>query len=288
MNIKVGKHSISIETNAINEKELNVTHCTFEFEEDITNEYNKEAYFTKNGSSYKVIIQNDECDIPNEVLSSTGKVELGVSYFKIENNETTRYNPSPAYFYILKGSIKDNTKNGLVIKTPSELEQFEDEIKDFIKNVNIDIDVSKSGNVTTVIATNSNGEHHSVEIYDGVDGPQGPVGPKGDKGDKGDTGLQGPQGIQGEKGDTGSQGPKGETGPQGPKGDTGATGPQGVQGEQGPQGIQGPAGNDGQDGLDGQDGYTPVRGTDYWTANDIATIDAYIDSKTTGLLSQSY
>lgn len=28
-------------------------------------------------------------------------------------------------------------------------------------------------------------------------------------------------------------------------------------------------------GQNGQDGYTPVRGTDYWTAQDIATIEAY-------------
>ena len=31
--------------------------------------------------------------------------------------------------------------------------------------------------------------------------------------------------------------------------------------------------------LKGADGYTPVRGTDYWTAADIATIQAYIDTE---------
>ena len=31
----------------------------------------------------------------------------------------------------------------------------------------------------------------------------------------------------------------------------------------------------GKTGQNGQDGYTPVRGTDYWTAQDIATIEAY-------------
>ena len=46
--------------------------------------------------------------------------------------------------------------------------------------------------------------------------------------------------------------------------------------------------SDGQNGTNGQDGYTPVRGTDYWTASDIATIEAYIDSKTTGLLTSNY
>lgn len=34
----------------------------------------------------------------------------------------------------------------------------------------------------------------------------------------------------------------------------------------------------GKTGQNGQDGYTPVRGTDYWTAQDIATIEAYCNS----------
>ena len=41
-----------------------------------------------------------------------------------------------------------------------------------------------------------------------------------------------------------------------------------IAGPQGPQGEAGPA---------GADGYSPVRGTDYWTAEDIASIKAYVD-----------
>lgn len=52
-------------------------------------------------------------------------------------------------------------------------------------------------------------------------------------------------------------------GAQGPKGDTGAQGPQGETGPQGPAGPQGPT---------GPAGTTPVRGTDYWTAEDKASI----------------
>ena len=37
-----------------------------------------------------------------------------------------------------------------------------------------------------------------------------------------------------------------------------------------PKGVQGER---------GEDGYTPVRGTDYWTAEDIATIQQYIDNQ---------
>ena len=66
------------------------------------------------------------------------------------------------------------------------------------------------------------------------------------------------------------------------KGEQGIQGVQGIQGErglQGEQGIQGIAGENGKDGLDGQDGYTPIRGTDYWTEQDIATIQSYINNQ---------
>ena len=46
-------------------------------------------------------------------------------------------------------------------------------------------------------------------------------------------------------------------------------------------GTKGSAGSTGAAGAAGKDGYTPVRGTDYWTADDIATIQSYIDEKAT-------
>lgn len=41
-------------------------------------------------------------------------------------------------------------------------------------------------------------------------------------------------------------------------------------------------GNNGTNGKDGADGYTPVRGKDYWTADDIAEIKAYVDAAILG------
>ena len=46
-------------------------------------------------------------------------------------------------------------------------------------------------------------------------------------------------------------------------------------------GSKGSTGATGATGAAGEDGYTPVRGTDYWTADDIATIQSYIDEKAT-------
>ena len=43
----------------------------------------------------------------------------------------------------------------------------------------------------------------------------------------------------------------------------------------------GSKGSTGATGAAGKDGYTPVKGTDYWTADDIAAIQSYIDEKAT-------
>lgn len=52
-------------------------------------------------------------------------------------------------------------------------------------------------------------------------------------------------------------------------------------------GSKGSTGATGATGATGKDGHTPVRGTDYWTADDIATIQSYIDEKAAVLQSKS-
>ena len=44
----------------------------------------------------------------------------------------------------------------------------------------------------------------------------------------------------------------------------------------------------GEKGEPGTDGYTPVKGTDYWTADDKAEIQSYIDTQIGGALNGSY
>ena len=62
----------------------------------------------------------------------------------------------------------------------------------------------------------------------------------------------------------------------------------GDKGDKGDTGAPGADGKDGADGAAGADGYTPVRGTDYWTADDIAEIQSYIDNQIGGALNGSY
>ena len=56
----------------------------------------------------------------------------------------------------------------------------------------------------------------------------------------------------------------------------------------GEPGKDGAPGEPGKDGAPGADGYTPVKGTDYWTSEDIAEIQSYIDSQIGGALNGSY
>ena len=251
MIIKVNPHKLEIKKELVNEREIDITKCLFEFDEEITNDYVKEAYFTFEGTSYKVIITNNQCNIPNEVLTKKGQIELGVVCYLVENNtEIKRYNPSPVYFDTLKGSLKDYTENTEPI-TPSEMEQYEQALNNGLNELDTALD----------------------DLQEKVDSGYF----KGDKGDPGDTGPQGPIGLtgpQGERGLTGERGPQGEAGPKGDTGSTGATG------ATGPMGPTGPKGDTGETGPAGRDGYVQ------YTAGENITIENNVISATSGGLEE--
>lgn len=132
----------------------------------------------------------------------------------------------------------------------------------------------------------------SLKGEKGERGPEGPRGSRGETGPKGDTGEIGPKGNDGDSaykiwlslGNIGSEQEfisslKGNQGSEGPKGEKGEQGPQGIQGEKGDIGEPGPQGVQGPQGIQGETGYTPIRGTDYWTDEDIANMNSYIDTQ---------
>ena len=228
MLLKVNPHKIEIVKSPVNEREINISKCQFEFADEITNDYVKEAYFTLEDETYKQIIVNDECDFPSEVLTKKGTVEIGVVAYLVENEtEIKRYNPSPAYFDTWVGSLKDNAENSEPI-TPSEMEQFEQALNDGLNEVNdkldeidqaiddvneaiietnnLDLDVDKQGKVATVTLTKKDASTKTVTLSDGTslmfnwDGTK--LGIKTDN-EQSYTyvdleGPQGPQGVQGE------------------------------------------------------------------------------------------
>lgn len=199
--------------------------------------------------------------------------------------------------------------------TPEEQTQMEQVISilesEIDKVENINIDVSKEENVTTVTITDKDGNEKTVTILDGQNGTNGQPGKDGTDGKNGKDGADGQDGIDGQDGADGvgissivfnndntmtitltngntytSQSLKGN------KGDTGEQGVPGQPGANGKDGKDGTNGTNGVDGQDGQDGYTPTRGTDYWTNQDIAAIesycDNYIDANITQVLGGSY
>ena len=170
MKLIVKPHKIEIEKNPVNEKEINITKCEFVFDEEITNDFVKEAYFTLNGETYKQIILNNECDIPQEVLVEKGTVEIGVVAFIIEDETIVkRYNPSPVYISTLDGSLKDAENSEPI--TPSDKEQMEQAIQDMeVKMNNLDIDAEKVGTTATITITKKDGTTKSVDVNDGDSG----------------------------------------------------------------------------------------------------------------------
>lgn len=172
MKVIVGKHKIKIQKEIVNEKEINITKCKFEFDEDITQDFVKDIYFTLGDTTIKIAnIQNNECNIPYEVLTDNGMVELGVVAYLVENEtEIKRYNPSPAYFDTYTGSIKEEYDNYEPI-TPTDKEQMEQAIQNMeIKINNLDIDAEKVGTTATITITKKDGNTQQVEINDGEAG----------------------------------------------------------------------------------------------------------------------
>ena len=136
MLVRVTPHQVKIlrgETEPINEKEIDISKCYFEFDEEIEDDYVKEAYFTLNGSTYKQIIINNQCDYPGEVLTQKGELEIGVVAYKVEDEqEIKRYNPSPDFYETWIGSLKDAENSEPI--TPSDKEQMEQAILNLQNN----------------------------------------------------------------------------------------------------------------------------------------------------------
>ena len=176
MKLLVTPHLVNVKkSDLINEKEINITKCEFEFTDDYTSELVKEAIFTYNGTSYKVLILNNECNIPSEVINEQGEVEIGVVAYKIEDNEyIKRFNPTPAYISSFMGSIKDKYENSST-PTPSEVEQLEQEIQNGLEEIetvvnqaeNLDINITTEDEITKVVITRKDGSTKEATVSGG-------------------------------------------------------------------------------------------------------------------------
>lgn len=216
---------------------------------DFDSEWNgvvKTARFVRGKKFQEVVIVNDECEIPIEVLKQ-GFLEIGV--FSAEMTTT------PCRI-LVKGSIKE--LGGMTAEpTPDVYSQ----IISMIENIEIsgvtDEQIEKA--VTKYLS------EHPIEALTEAD-VQRIVAEyvaahkeefKGEKGDKGDTGASGRDGLDGSDGADGKSAYDIAV-------DNGFVGTESEWIES----LKGADGKNGNDGANGSDGYTPQKGVDYWTESD--------------------
>lgn len=294
MKIIVEKHDIRIiEEEIINENELNIQKCIFEFSDDYDKYSNlvKEAIFIKNDKAYKNIIFNNQCDIPLEILKVFGSVSLGVCAYEVfDDKNIIRFSPKPIKFYVDKGSYIENAENSEVI-TGTEFEQYmqalnnrlneiPDIVKEELKNFDLEsIDFSNyvrkeegKGLSTNDFTTEDKKKLDSITNYD-------------------DTFIKEDIKQLNEKVSNILELPDGEDGATYTpnidlEGNLSWTNNKGLEnpstvnimGPRGSKGEKGDPGQDGKTGLQGESGYTPVKGVDYYTEEDKMEIKNYCKS----------
>ena len=91
MLITVTPHKVIIDKDIINEREIDITKCEFEFADEITDDFVKQVLFTFKGKTYEQIIVDNECKIPYEVLTEKGQVEIGVVAFKTDGVKEIKF-----------------------------------------------------------------------------------------------------------------------------------------------------------------------------------------------------
>lgn len=141
MNIIVQPHEIRIfQDENVNEKEVNISNCVFEFPKEITGEFVKEAIFVKDDKTVKVELTGNQCNYPPEILDSEGTCLLGVVATLTRNNELVkRYNPTPKRFVIDKGTLKEADNSKPI--TPSEMEQYQQALQDELNGLKAELKV---------------------------------------------------------------------------------------------------------------------------------------------------
>lgn len=275
MKVIVKPHNIQVISTPVNELELNVTKVEFEFSEEITNDFVKEAYFTLDDSTYKKVIVNNECDIPSEVLTKVGTVELGVVAYLVEDEEEiVRYNPKPGYFTSWEGSLKDAENSEPI--TPSEMEQYEQALQDGL------------GDISDALTDLQNKVDSGY--FDGQDGTNGITPTIGNNGNwyLGDADTGKPS-----RGATGATGQTGQTGPAGRDGTDGVS-PTATVTKSGSTATITITDKNGtttttiNDGVNGTNGTNGRDGAIQYTAGDNITIENNVISATGGDLSNYY
>lgn len=251
----------------------------------------KTAIFTRNGVTKNVILTENKCLVPSDVIKNGGFV---VSVLGIVGDQILTTTNQCAVMLNLSGYLP-----GLTLNKPAE-DVYMQIINMMQEHNELAEEIQQNRIRTTEITPD--GELHITYVDGQIVNAGKVIGPQGERGLQGDPGPQGPRGFTGATGATGPQGPQGLQGLQGPAGRDGtslyisdvyatldalkATYPegdgtnmylvladgncyvwseiavawtsvgqlQGPEGQRGETGPQGPQGIPGTNGLDGQDG----------------------------------
>lgn len=258
----------------------------------------KTAIFTRNGVTKNVLLEDDACVVPDDVVKNGGFIVsvLGIIDDKILTTTNqcsvmlnmsgylpgfTNKNPTSNVDGAVQSDdivfIRLNRENLLETSTDGYRWNTVGSHGHIIINEN-GTEMEQRTHMKFVGATiTDDGVNTIVTGLKGEKGDKGDVGPRGSKGDTGARGPQGPQGPEGQQGLDGSpgpQGPPGIPGPEGPKGDPG------MQGEPGPQGEKGEKGEKGDPGDKGEKGDSGVY---YGTTEPGETYDVWIDPNGSGV-----
>ena len=252
----------------------NYLYATFTFSDEWQGV--KTAIFKHGGEKYHVLLENDMCLVPWEVIkqgildvsvfcgdlitSSTAHVTVNKSGY---SDGGTPSEPTPDIYSQIISMINDIGSGDI----PDE--KIAEAVEKYLSEH--PIETLTEEDVQRIVSEYV--EAHKEEL-------------KGEKGDKGDPGTPGSDGLDGADGVDGKSAydiavAHGFVG-------TEAEWLESLKGDKGDPGKDGKPGEPGMNGAPGADGYTPVKGTDYWTANDIAEIQTYIDNQIGGVLNGSY
>ena len=194
----------------------------------------KTAIFTRNGVTKNVILTENKCRVPSDVIKNGGFV---VSVLGIIGDQILTTTNQCAVMLNLSGYLP-----GLTLNKPAEDVYMQ--IINMMQEHNELAEEIQQNRIRTAEIT-PDGELHITYVDNQIINAGKVIGPQGERGLQGDPGPQGPRGFTGATGPAGPQGVqgpiglRGEVGPVGPRGEVGPVGPQGIQG------IQGPAGKDG-------------------------------------------
>ena len=195
MLVKVTKDTVKIveEDYILNKGEYKVNRCYFDFSEEYTDNLVKKAIFEHGDVKIEVVINNNECDIPYEVLNFN-TFEVRVYAYEVSGDDLVlRYSPTYTNAYLREGSYDADATEGEKI-TPSQYQQYEQALNDGLVEVNsklddvdtaitetnnLDITVSKLNRITTVALTKKDSTVETVQILDGEKGETGETGANG-------------------------------------------------------------------------------------------------------------